>query len=397
MWVLCIYENCEWVVEYPWNIASIVVTGRYMVAARGFADFAQDDDSEIEVDERNIFRAEIDIFDNADRGKAEFQESITAAFVELLENLCEGGAPITTLVIGSLGPIRSTDPGARKRGVRTFGEIADNQPYRFWSGLNFYNIANAFFSRVRRLNPDFPKETEVLVRTDATLRALGENRLRLRSRHTQYMSQSYKDDKREFVVAYLKLSREVSLGVSHHGTVWRGRLHPLIGMATVGRIEVDGIVDSFEGTCPNHEDCLEGLIGLEALEKRLGQSGALPDLGAASIDHPIWDLLAEYVARACLLITATFAPSVIVLGGRVTRDVLAEKKSHPRFLVSKVSRSFAGLISKSFVDSVDYLELTQSNGFIQGPVDDKSALYGGLVFASVKGRRIHTDPSRHLV
>ena len=45
--------------------------------------------------------------------------------------------------------------------------------------------------------------------------------------------------------------------------------------------------DTYEGTCPYHKDCLEGLAAGPSIEARTGIKGQdLPQ------DHPVWDMQA---------------------------------------------------------------------------------------------------------
>ena len=79
--------------------------------------------------------------------------------------------------------------------------------------------------------------------------------------------------------------------------------------------------DQYEGTCPYHKDCLEGLAAGPSIEARIGIKGQdLPQ------DHPIWDIQAFYIAQALINYTLTLAPEKIILGGGVmNQDHLLQK------------------------------------------------------------------------
>jgi len=71
-------------------------------------------------------------------------------------------------------------------------------------------------------------------------------------------------------------------------------------------------IDPFEGICPYHRDCFEGLASGYAIEHRLGQRGeTLPD------DHPFWEIEAEHIAHALVNYIFTLSPRKIVVGGGV--------------------------------------------------------------------------------
>jgi fructokinase len=70
--------------------------------------------------------------------------------------------------------------------------------------------------------------------------------------------------------------------------------------------------DPFEGTCPFHNDCFEGLASGPAMEKRWGKKAeTLP------FDHPAWELEAHYVALALVNYITTLSPQRIIIGGGV--------------------------------------------------------------------------------
>ena len=91
---------------------------------------------------------------------------------------------------------------------------------------------------------------------------------------------------------------------------------PLVGMLNLEmghvRIPHSRELDPFEGCCPFHGDCFEGLAAGPAIEKRLGAKGAtIPESDA------FWDLEAEYIAMALMNYILTLSPRKIILGGGV--------------------------------------------------------------------------------
>jgi fructokinase len=69
---------------------------------------------------------------------------------------------------------------------------------------------------------------------------------------------------------------------------------------------------AFEGSCPFHGGCLEGLASGPAIVARWGRT--LSELGA---DHPAQDIIAWYLGHLAATLIATFSPRNIVLGGGV--------------------------------------------------------------------------------
>lgn len=95
---------------------------------------------------------------------------------------------------------------------------------------------------------------------------------------------------------------------------------PLSGLQAVEmghiRIPHDLRKDPFEGSCPYHKDCFEGLAAGPALAARFGARGE--NLGD---DDPFWLLEAEYIASALANYILTLSPRIIVLGGGIMQRV----------------------------------------------------------------------------
>jgi fructokinase len=121
------------------------------------------------------------------------------------------------------------------------------------------------------------------------------------------------------------------------GCMLHGLLHPEMGHM---RPPHDRAVDPFDGVCPYHGDCLEGLASGPAIERRWGRPGhTLPD------DHPAWALEADYLAHALANLVCILSPRRVILGGGVmeqrqlfplvrarTRELLNGYVQHPAIL-----------------------------------------------------------------
>ena len=108
---------------------------------------------------------------------------------------------------------------------------------------------------------------------------------------------------------YLTVGTGIGGGVMTNGQLLHGLLHPEMGHIMLPH---DRVRDPFEGWCPFHKDCFEGLAAGPALEKRWGQRAeTLPP------DHPAWALEAHYIALALANYTLTLSPQRIVIGGGV--------------------------------------------------------------------------------
>jgi fructokinase len=111
---------------------------------------------------------------------------------------------------------------------------------------------------------------------------------------------------------YLTIGTGIGLGVIANGQPLHGLLHPEAGHM---RLPHDRLLDPFEGSCPFHGDCWEGLASGPAIEKRWNRRGE-----TLRPDHPAWQLEAHYVALAVANLIYAFSPQRVVLGGGVMQQ-----------------------------------------------------------------------------
>lgn len=107
---------------------------------------------------------------------------------------------------------------------------------------------------------------------------------------------------------YYTIGTGVGVGVYVEGNLVHGLLHPEAGHIPVKRHPQD----SFEGFCPYHGDCLEGVAAGPAIEKRFGKKGH-----ELSKDHEAWKIEAYYLGQALMSTILLLSPERIILGGGV--------------------------------------------------------------------------------
>ena len=110
-------------------------------------------------------------------------------------------------------------------------------------------------------------------------------------------------------LCYLTVGTGVGAGLLIDGRPLHGLIHPEVGHI---RIPHDRRLDPFEGVCPAHGDCWEGLASGPAIAKRWDTSP--PDLPE---DHPAWTLEADYIALGILSIVLIASPHRVIAGGGV--------------------------------------------------------------------------------
>jgi fructokinase len=101
-------------------------------------------------------------------------------------------------------------------------------------------------------------------------------------------------------------------------------MHPEGGHIKVPIHETD-ISTKFNGICPFHGNCLEGMVTNTAIKERL-RLDSVADAATLSDDHHVWDILAFYLGCLCSNLYLTTSVERIILGGGVfKRQVLLEK------------------------------------------------------------------------
>jgi fructokinase len=109
---------------------------------------------------------------------------------------------------------------------------------------------------------------------------------------------------------YVTVGTGIGGGAVANGRVLHGLLHPEFGHM---RIPHDRARDPFDGTCPYHGDCLEGLASGHAIQQRWGKPGQ--DLSGSTV----WDLEAEYLALALVNVVCLLSPQRVIVGGGVAQ------------------------------------------------------------------------------
>jgi fructokinase len=110
---------------------------------------------------------------------------------------------------------------------------------------------------------------------------------------------------------YITVGTGIGGGGIANGNLMHGLLHPEFGHM---RIPHDRKRDPFDGACPYHGDCFEGLASGDALRARWGRSP--PEIA----DESAWLLEAEYLALGLQNVICTISPQKIILGGGVMKE-----------------------------------------------------------------------------
>jgi fructokinase len=161
---------------------------------------------------------------------------------------------------------------------------------------------------------------------------------------------------------YLTVGTGIGGGALVGGRPLRGMVHPEMGHI---RIPHDRAQDPFEGICPYHGDCLEGLATGPAVARRWNADPpSLPD------DHPAWALEAHYLALALTTFVCALSPQRIILGG----GVMDRAVMFPR-IRSEVIDLLQGYVRSPILEAIDSYVVPPGLG-------RRSGILGALALAS---------------
>ena len=182
---------------------------------------------------------------------------------------------IEALGIGCFGPLELN------RGKEKYGFITSS-PKLAWADFDILGSL--------KKNLGVPVE----ISTDVSGAALGEI--------------TFGDYEKEDTLLYITVGTGIGGGYVIDGKIHNGMLHPEMGHILVTK----NPKDTYEGACPYHKTCLEGLAAGPANEGRTGMKGIdIPD------DHESFDFIAEYMAEALMSYILVLSPTKIILGGGV--------------------------------------------------------------------------------
>ncbi|WP_407371232.1 ROK family protein [Carnobacterium sp.] len=185
---------------------------------------------------------------------------------------------LTSIGIGSFGPIDVNEKSA------TYGYVTST-PKTAWKNFDFLGAVKQRY--------DIP----VAWTTDVNAAAYGE----LKKGSAQGTESCL----------YLTVGTGIGGGAVVDGKVLSGFGHPEMGHLLVS-MHPD---DYFEGVCPYHGNCLEGVAAGPAIEKRYGKKGH-----ELAEDKKVWEIEAFYLAQALVNYTLILSPEKIILGGGVMKQ-----------------------------------------------------------------------------
>jgi fructokinase len=135
--------------------------------------------------------------------------------------------------------------------------------------------------------------------------------------------------------------------------------------------------DPYVGYCSYHQNCLEGLACGMAIKERWQIQSAL-DL---PLQHPAWDLEAEYLAAGLANCVLMLTPQKIILGGGVMRQTHLLPKIREK-LLAKLN----GYIGETLLNDID-------NYIVPPGLADRSGITGAIALA----RRVYEQTKKGII
>lgn len=161
---------------------------------------------------------------------------------------------------------------------------------------------------------------------------------------------------------YITVGTGIGAGFVAGGRSFRGLVSPEMGHI---RIPHDRSRDPFNGACPYHGDCFEGLAAGPSILARFGQRAE-----TLAADHPFWDVEAEYIASALVNYILILTPKKIILGGGVMQN---------EFMFPKIRAKVQDLL-KGYVNHPAILK--DIDGYIVPPaLGNRAGVLGAIALA----------------
>ena len=110
-------------------------------------------------------------------------------------------------------------------------------------------------------------------------------------------------------LVYYTISTGIGGSAIQNGVFIGGIGHPEMGHQLIKKHPLDV---NFNGVCPLHGDCLEGLASGPSIEARTGKKGQ-----ELETNSTVWDIQAYYIAQAILNTTLVIRPELVIVGGGV--------------------------------------------------------------------------------
>ncbi len=161
-------------------------------------------------------------------------------------------------------------------------------------------------------------------------------------------------------VIYITIGTGIGVGIAINGKLLHGMLHPEAGHILLTRHPKD----TFNGFCPFHSNCFEGLAAGPAIEKRFGKPGyELADNDLA------WEIESYYISQAVSNYVMTLSPKKIILGG----GVMHQEQLFPLIRKQTLEMLNGYIVTDELKDIDNYI--------VPASLNDKQGIMGAIQLA----------------
>lgn len=163
-------------------------------------------------------------------------------------------------------------------------------------------------------------------------------------------------------VIYITIGTGIGVGAAVEGKLLHGMLHPEAGHILIRK----NPQDKYQGKCPYHKTCFEGLAAGPAIEERYGKSPL-----ELINEKEVWELEADYIAQALMNYILILSPERIILGG----GVMHQEQLFP-IIRKKTAEYMAGYLKTEQLENMESYIVPPS-------LNDNQGILGALKLATM--------------
>lgn len=163
-------------------------------------------------------------------------------------------------------------------------------------------------------------------------------------------------------VIYITIGTGIGVGAAVEGKLLHGMLHPEAGHILIRK----NPQDKYQGKCPYHKTCFEGLAAGPSIEERYGKSPL-----ELINEKEVWELEADYIAQALMNYILILSPERIILGG----GVMHQEQLFP-IIRKKTAEYMAGYLKTEQLENMESYIVPPS-------LNDNQGILGALKLAAM--------------
>lgn len=169
---------------------------------------------------------------------------------------------------------------------------------------------------------------------------------------------------------YITIGTGVGMGIMSNGKLIHGLMHPEAGHVLLQKHPDD----NFDGICPYHKNCAEGMASGPAIEKRWGDKAF-----NLSENKKVWEIEAYYIAQSIFGLICTTSPEIIILGGGVMKQ---------EFLFDMIREELIK-INNNYISVEELKDINKLRSYIvPAKLEGKQGIIGSMVLGYNEFKRV---------